>query len=108
MKITTRMFFLCAPVVGVLLAASSHTVTLADTVSAAGTQLSAGDYKVEMAGDKAVFKKGKKTFEVPATLETGDQKYTSTSAIISDSRLREIDLGGTKNKIVFSPGSSKN
>jgi hypothetical protein len=82
-------------------AAPSYNVTLSDTVSAAGTQLSAGDYKVEMQGDKAVFKAGKKTFAVPAQLQPTDQKNPSTTAVIAGAKLREIDLAGTKSKIVF-------
>ena len=76
-------------------------MTLSDPVSAAGTQLSAGHYTVEMQGDKAVFKAGKKTVAVPATLQSTDQKNPSTSAVIGGGKLREPDLAGTKSKIVF-------
>jgi hypothetical protein len=76
-------------------------VTLTDPVSAAGTQLNAGTYKVEMQGDKAVFKAGKKTFAVPAQLQPTDQKNPATSAIVAGAKLKEIDLAGTKSKIVF-------
>jgi hypothetical protein len=86
---------------GIAAAASSYNVTLSDPVSVAGTQLSAGNYKVEIQGDKAVFTIGKKSFAVPAQLQSTDQKNPSTSAIIGAGKLREIDLAGTKSKIVF-------
>ncbi|HWE53223.1 MAG TPA: hypothetical protein VG273_25755 [Bryobacteraceae bacterium] len=96
-----RLLF-SALIAGTSAAASVYNVTLNDSVSAAGTQLTAGNYKVEIQTGKAIFKAGKKTFEVPAALQTGDRKYTSTSAIvIAGAKLKEIDLGGTKNKIVF-------
>ena len=97
-----KLIYLSTLALGIAAAASSYNVTLSDTVSAAGTQLSAGNYKVDMQGDKAVSEVGKKTFTVPAQLQSTDQKNPSTTAIIgAGAKLREIDLAGTKNKIVF-------
>jgi hypothetical protein len=81
-------------------------------MSVGAVQLKAGDYTVEIQGDKAVFKdgrSGKKVVEIPATVGTSDAKFKSTSLMSADSKLQEIDLGGTKSKIVFSqetPSSS--
>ncbi len=100
----TKLLCLSTLALGIATAASSYTVTFADAVSAGGIQLNAGNYKVEMPGDKAIFKQGKKTVEVPATLQTTNEKYSSTSAIIgAGSKLKEIDLSGTKTKVVFQP-----
>ena len=82
-------------------ASSSHTVTLANSVWAGATELKPGDYKVVMSGDKAVFTKGKQVVEVPATLAPAEKKFSSTTLISKDSKLEEIDLGGTASKIVF-------
>ena len=102
MKITKAVLSLSMLAAGIASAASGYSVTLSDAVWIGGTQLKAGDYKVEMQGDKAVFTAGsKKVAEAPATLGTGDQKYAYTTLSTSSSKLREIDLGGTKSKIVF-------
>ena len=49
-------------------AASSYSVKFYDSVKIGTTELKPGDYKIEMQGDKAVFKKGKSVVEVPATV----------------------------------------
>jgi hypothetical protein len=104
-KFTVHMICLSTLALGIASAASSYDVTLYNTVSVGGTELKAGEYKVEMQGDKAVFKSGKKSFQIPATLSSGDKKFGSTSLLSSNSKLTEIDLGGTKDKIVFSAGA---
>ena len=83
-------------------AASVHSIKLYEPVWVGATQLKAGDYTVEMKGDKAVFKSGKTMVEIPATLGATEKKNDSTTMLSSESKLREIDLGGTKEKIVFS------
>jgi hypothetical protein len=100
-KFTTQLFCLATLALGIASAATSQ-VTLYDNVSVGRTQLKAGDYTVEMQGDKAVFKSGKMTVEIPATSAKSDQPYSSTVIISQHSQLKEIDLGGTQDKIVFS------
>jgi hypothetical protein len=100
-KFTTRLFCLATLALGIVHAAP-YDVTLFANVSVGKTQLKAGDYTVEMKGDKAVFKCGKKTVEVQAQLEKNDQMFTSTILLSQHSQLQEIDLGGTQDRIVFS------
>ena len=88
---------------GLASAASSHSVDLKKTVTIGTTQLQPGSYKVEMQGDKAVFKSGKNVVEVPATLGNGDQKFGTTGIVTNGAQLVEIDLGGSTEKILFSP-----
>src|SRR5277367_1048760 len=88
---------------GIASAASSYNVTLSDSLWIGSTQLKAGQYKVEVQGDKAVFKLGKSVVEVPTTLGKNGQKYAYTSFVAQDSKLIEIDLGGTTAKILFAP-----
>ena len=106
-KFTIQLFCLATLALGIAHAAPSYEVTLSDNVSVGGTKLKAGDYTVEMQGDKAVFKSGKKVVEIPATLGTSDAKFKSTSLLSADSKLQEIDLGGTNSKIVFSSDAPK-
>jgi hypothetical protein len=104
MKSTKVTFCLATLALGVASAASSYSVKLASPMSVGAVQLKAGDYTVEMQGDRAVFKdgrSGKKVVEIPATVGTSDSKFKSTSLMSADSKLQEIDLGGTKSKIVF-------
>ena len=100
-KFTTQLFCLATLALGIAHAAP-YDVTLFANVSVGKTQLKAGDYTVEMKGDKAVFKCGKKTVEVQAAVEKNDQMFASTILLSQHSQLQEIDLGGTQDRIVFS------
>jgi hypothetical protein len=101
MKFTKLMFAVATLGLGVASAASSYSVKFYNDMWVGGTELKAGDYKVELQGDKAVFKTGKNVIEVPAALAASDKKYDFTSLVSVDKKLHEIDLGGTKSKIVF-------
>ena len=103
MKLTKLMFGLGTLALGVASAASSYNVKLYDPVRIGAAELKAGDYKVEMHGDKAVFKSGKNVVEIPATLETSDKKYNFTTLSSEGSKINEIDVGGTTVRIVFTP-----
>jgi hypothetical protein len=103
MKCIKFTFGLAVLALGFASAASSHSVDLKKAVTIGGTQLQAGSYRVEMQGDKAVFKTGKSVVEVPATLGTSDQKFGTTGIVTNGAQLVEIDLGGTTEKILFSP-----
>jgi hypothetical protein len=98
---TLRLFCLSTLALGIASAATPYDITLLDNVSVGKTELKAGDYKVEMQGDKAVFTIGKKSFAVPATLGKNDQPFASTVFVSQHSKLKEIDLGGTQDKIIF-------
>ena len=102
------MFGLATLALGVAGAASTYSVKFYQPVTIGTTELKAGDYKVEMQGDKAVFKNGKTSVEVPATLEKSNTKYNFTSFTTADSKVSEIDLGGTNSKIVFGGSAAGN
>ena|SRR5947209_3598099 len=93
---------------GLASAESSHGVDLKQSVMIGSTQLRAGQYKVEMQGNKAVFKSGKNVVEVPATVGKADQKYWTTGIVTDGSKLIEIDLGGTTEKILFTQTAGAN
>lgn len=105
-KFTTQLFCLATLSLGIANAAT-YDVTLPDNVSVGKTQLKAGDYKVEIQGDKAVFTIGKKSVQVPATLAKNDQPFGSTVFVSQHSKLQEIDLGGTQDKIIFNAAATK-
>lgn len=86
---------------GAAFAAASHSVTLFDTLTVNGTTLKPGDYSVEVSGDKAIFKKGKEVVEAPVTTAENDKKFSSNMVQSTGSALKELDLGGTKLKLVF-------
>lgn len=103
MKFMKLTFGFTALAVGFASAASSYNIDLKKSVTIGSTQLQAGQYKVEIQGDKAMFKIGKNVVEVPASLEKSDQKYSTTGIVTVGPKLVEIDLGGTSEKILFSP-----
>jgi hypothetical protein len=83
-------------------AATKYNVTLFQPTLVNGTELKPGDYKVEVAGDKAVFKQGKTLFETPVRVQdTGVKNRTNAVRYIQGERLQEIRIGGTRTKLVF-------
>jgi len=87
---------------GIASAASDYKFELAQATHVGATELKAGTYKVEVQGDKAVFKSGKSVVaQAPAKVEDGKQKYSFTSVSTNASKLESISIGGTTMKIVL-------
>jgi hypothetical protein len=85
----------------------TYHITLNQSASVNGTQLKAGDYNLQVQGDKAILKMGKKTvLETAAKVETAQRKFASTSIAIDSSnnqpKISEIRIGGTTTRILFS------
>ena len=82
-------------------ATPSYRVTLYQPAQVNGTQLKAGEYKVELVNDTVVFKQGKMSTEAKAKVEESATKNLSTSVDVDGDtkQVKEIRLGGT-NKIV--------
>jgi len=99
-------FGVAALALGVASAASSYKVKLETPLFIGTTELKAGEYRVEMQGDKAVFKNGKTTIEVPATKGKSEQSYRWTSVVTDGTKLQEIDFGGTTENVMFSANGS--
>ncbi len=110
MRLNRVVLALSVFTLGVAFAASSHKVTVYNSVWVGTTELKPGEYNVQVENGKAVFKNKKDTVEVPAKMETANSKYPFT-ALNTDTtggkaKLNEIDLGGTNMKIVIErPGS---
>jgi hypothetical protein len=85
--------------------AKSFSVTLFQPSIVGGAELQPGDYKLDWNESKVVIRNGKKSAEAMVKVETGDQKFNSTSVRYQNGdgkyRIQEIRLGGTKTKLVF-------
>ena len=101
MKKFTRLFCLSTLALGIASAATPYDVTLLDNVSVGKTELKAGDYKGRNPGRQSRLYISKKTVTIPATLGKSEQTFASTVFISQHAKLKEIDLGGTQDKILF-------
>jgi hypothetical protein len=82
-------------------AASAVTVNLVSPMTASGTELKAGEYKIQVEGNTVVFKSDRKSFTVPATTQKGGGKFSVTSMESEGSTLKSIHIGGTDTTITF-------
>src|SRR5690348_14710242 len=105
MKLTKLTLCLGTLALGIASAASDYTVTLVAPISAGETQLKAGQYKVQVEGNQAIFKQGKTSTAIPVSVEKNATKYRYTAVESIASKLTAIDLGGTDTKLV--PSSAK-
>jgi hypothetical protein len=103
LKNITILFVLFA--VAVALAASGYSVTLSKPAVVGGKEIKAGEYKLELNGEKATLKNGKTTVEADVTVEDNASKFDRTSACCLGEdgkyRLQEIRVGGTTTKVTF-------
>lgn len=86
--------------------AATYRVKLLEPTVVSGTMLKAGDYKVEVLDNKAVFTAGRQTAQATVNVESADQKFTTTSfrydkAADGRLRLQELKIGGSNLKLVF-------
>lgn len=86
-------------------ASKSYDVTLSNPAQVSGTELKAGNYSIEVAGDKAMIHAGKVAVEASVTVQEADKKFASTivrySVVDGKYRIKEIQLSGTKTMLVF-------
>lgn len=89
-------------------AATKYSITLYQPSVVNGTQLKPGDYKIEVNGDKAVFKQGKNTVETSVKVEDDANKASSNSIRYADgNKIQEIRIGGSRTKLVFGAASNE-
>jgi hypothetical protein len=100
----------CVFSLGIAAAASSYHVKVLDPTWVGGSELKPGDYQVTVDGDKVSFKQGKTVVSVSAKVETNASKYAETQmdvkTVNGQDKLQELDLGGTKSKILLSDASA--
>jgi hypothetical protein len=109
MKMTKFMLGVCVFSLGIATAASNYHVTISDPTWVGQSELKPGEYNVTVDAGKVTFKMGKTVIEAPATVETSTSKFAdtllNTKTINGQAKLKELDLGGTKSKIVFGDAS---
>jgi hypothetical protein len=93
-------------------AASNYSLTLFEPSTIGAKELKAGDYRLQLDGEKAVIKAGKNTVEAAVKVENGSEKFAHTVVKyqIGDGKFRvqEIRLGGTSTTLVFTGDASTN
>ena len=86
-------------------AGKSYDINLYQKITAGGVDLQPGQYKLEVGNDRATFHQGKISAANPVRVETAEEVYPRTGMVLvkGDGRtyIREIHLGGTKTKLVF-------
>lgn len=107
MTITKITLCLATLALGIASAASTYNINLASDTMAGATKLKAGDYKLQVEGNQAIFKQGKNATPVPVTVETSKTTFPYTAVNTDGPKLLEIDLRGTHTKLVFAPAPSK-
>jgi hypothetical protein len=109
MKMNKLMLGACVFSLGIAAAASSYHVKIVDSTWVGQTQLKPGEYEVRVDGDKVTFKQGKNVIAVAAKVETNTSKFSDTQMDIKtencQAKLKELDLGGTKSKIMLTDAS---
>jgi hypothetical protein len=81
--------------------AESYRVNLSRPSVVKGSELKAGDYKLNVEQGKATFKDGSRTVESAVRMENADKKYDRTTIRYNGQSIAEIRLGGTNTKLVF-------
>jgi|SRR5579872_217078 len=88
--------------------AKSYDIVLSSPTKVANVQLKAGEYKVKMDGNNAIFTdvESGKSVTAPAKIETGDRKFSETAVSTEKKadmeQIQSIELGGSNTKIEFS------
>ena len=89
-----------------LAAAVTYHVTLDNAAWVGSSMLKAGDYRVEVEGDKAVFKSGKKDVaQVQVKVEQADHKFPTSQVLMRTlgdrMEVQEFRIGGSTTRIVI-------
>lgn len=108
MKMNKKLVLSLVAFAGMAFAGKTYDLKLYDTAMVGGTELKAGEYRVEVNDNKAVIKGGKVSKEAPVKVETVDAKFPTTTVRLTAGekpQIKEIRLGGTKTKLVFSEGA---
>jgi hypothetical protein len=87
----------------------TYTVSLFEKAMFGNTELTPGQYKVEVNDQKATIRQGKTQLESPVKVEENASKFDTTTVRYNHdggkTRIEEIRLGGTKTKLLFTTAS---
>ena len=110
MKMKKVLLGACVFSLGIASAASSYHIRIVDPTWVGQSQLKPGEYEVRVDGDKVTFKQGKNVVAVSAKVETSASKFSDTQmdvkTVNGQAKLQELDLGGTKSKIMLTDTSA--
>jgi hypothetical protein len=99
------VLFVCLLAGMALASTKSFNVTFYQPATIGGTELKAGEYRVQLMDQKVVIKHGGETTEAAAKVETNGHKYDSTTVRYNTdagkNKVEEIRIGGTNMKIVL-------
>jgi hypothetical protein len=87
-------------------AASAASLTLDQPAWVGQTQLKAGQYKIEVQGNTAIFKSGKTAVTVPVTVDKTGKKFNDTSIESNGAKIQQIHLGGSNTTIIIKSNDS--
>jgi hypothetical protein len=93
------IFALAVAFAGTVPSSHSYTITISQATTVNGTQLTPGEYRLNVAPDKVTLVKGKLNVEVPAKVEASEKKFDETVIRYVGEKLSEIGVGGTKTRI---------
>jgi hypothetical protein len=89
--------------------AATYHVRLLENSVVNGTELKAGEYKVDVLDNdkKAIFHKGKETTEAKVKVETANGKFHQTTMRYDRStdgkmKLQEMNIAGSNTRLIFS------
>lgn len=91
-----------------VLSAKTYKFTVLDPSQVGSAQLKPGDYRVQVEGSQVILKDNAgHQIDASARLETYDHKFQQTVILSSDAdgqrHINSIELGGTKDKLIFEP-----
>jgi hypothetical protein len=89
-----------------LASAKTYTFTVADPAQAGEVQLKPGEYSLKLDGSQVVLMdRAGRRIDTTAKVESADRKFDQTVISISKvdgtNRIQAIQLGGSKNRVVF-------
>lgn len=95
---------------GIRTGVKTYSITLNDQAMAGTAQLKPGEYHLKLDGSQVVLiDRDGNQIETTATVETAERKFEAIAVGITKAdgtnRILFIQLGGSKNKVVFQSGS---
>ncbi len=84
----------------------SYKITLMQPSVVKGTELKAGEYRLQILNETATITARKFTLDVPVKVETNERKYESNAIRYTEQdgklTISEIRIGGTKTRLLIS------
>ena len=99
-----KILLLCATLTMAIATASTHRIVFYENATLNGKELKAGEYKMEIDGDRISLKKGKTAVDAAVKVENGGTKFSTTTVRYGTEagkyKVQEIRVGGTDLKLV--------